>query len=167
MVLPRGGTPGELARAGSGACRYGRRVSTPATPRIGQVVLDTLDARRSAEFWRQLLDLTYRDGHAPPPPGQDDPRGRDWLNLRSADGVAVMAFQQVDELVASTWPDASVPQQVHLDLTVPTLDDLRATIDHALALGASLRLDRTADPDEPLVVLGDPDGHPFCVFVVT
>jgi hypothetical protein len=27
-----------------------------------------------------------------------------------------------------------------------------------------LVLDRTDDPDEPLYVLADPAGHPFCIF---
>jgi len=34
-----------------------------------------------------------------------------------------------------------------------------------LTLGGELRLDRSDDPEEPLRVYGDPDGHPFCVFV--
>lgn len=147
--------------------RYGRHVSSGATPQWGQVVVDTTDPRRAAEFWRQLLDLSYRDGHAPPPPGEDDPRGRDWLNLETRGGEPVMAFQRVDELPASTWPDPAIPQQLHLDLTVPSADDLSAAVERALALGATARYDRTSDPEEPLVVLSDPDGHPFCVFVVT
>jgi hypothetical protein len=28
-----------------------------------------------------------------------------------------------------------------------------------------MRLDRTDDDDEPLYVLADPSGHPFCLFV--
>ncbi len=31
--------------------------------------------------------------------------------------------------------------------------------------GATLLLDRTADEGEPLYVLADPSGHPFCIFV--
>ena len=30
---------------------------------------------------------------------------------------------------------------------------------------ARLLLDRVDDPDEPLYVLADPSGHPFCLFV--
>jgi hypothetical protein len=30
-------------------------------------------------------------------------------------------------------------------------------------LGGALRLDRSDDPEEPLRVFVDPDGHPFCV----
>ena len=55
--------------------------------------------------------------------------------------------------------------QLHLDLTVPDLDALARHRARAESLGARLLLDRTDDPDEPLVVLADPSGHPFCLFV--
>lgn len=135
-------------------------------PRIRQIVLDTTDARRSAEFWRRLLGLTYREGHEPPPPGADDPAGRDWLNLRYPDGSPCLACQQVRELPPASWPEDGVPQQLHLDLTVATPDELDAAHDRALSLGASVLADRSDDPDEPLRVYADPDGHPFCIFVV-
>jgi hypothetical protein len=35
-----------------------------------------------------------------------------------------------------------------------------------LSLGADLVLDRSDDPEEALRVYTDPDGHPFCIFVV-
>lgn len=136
-----------------------------AMPRLAQVVLDTTDARRSAEFWRQLLGLVYRPGHGAPPPGQDDAAGRDWLNLRSVDGTPVLAFQQVDALTPATWPEPEVPQQLHLDLTVADIDELDRVHERVLALGGRLRLDRADDVEEPLRVYVDPDGHPFCVFV--
>ncbi|HEV2426808.1 MAG TPA: VOC family protein [Acidimicrobiales bacterium] len=139
---------------------------TTTVPVIRQVVFDSLNARRAAEFWRQLLDLAYREGHSPPPAGVDDSRGREWLNLRTTSGAPVLAFQQVDELASSTWPNSGVPQQLHLDITVPSLDDLRTSVARAIDLGATLLFDRTDDSEEPLVVLGDPDGHPFCLFVL-
>ena len=137
----------------------------PSRPRLRQVVLDTTDARRLAEFWRQLLGLRYRPGHEPPAPGADDPAGRDWLNLFTADGSPCLAFQQVSALPRSTWPSPGVPQQLHFDLSVGDVAELDAVHDHVLALGGELRSDRSADPDEPLRVYADPDGHPFCVFV--
>jgi len=136
-----------------------------ATPRLAQVVLDSTNARAAAEFWRQLLGLVYRPGHEPPPPGADDVTGRDWLNLRTPEGAPCLAFQQVAELASSTWPDASVPQQLHLDLTVHDVEELAAVHERVLALGGSVRYDRSEDPEEPLRVYTDPDGHPFCVFV--
>ena len=135
------------------------------TPRLRQVVLDSVDARRAAEFWRQLLGLVYRPGHEQPAPDEADDAGRDWLNLRLPDGSALLAFQQVASLERSTWPEPVVPQQLHLDLTVPDVEELDAVHQRVLDLGGSLRLDRSSDPEEPLRVYADPDGHPFCVFV--
>lgn len=139
---------------------------TPAgeRPLVAQVVLDTTDARGLAEFYRQLLGLSYRDGDEPPPEGEPDVAGHDWLVLRNPGGVQ-LAFQQVDDLAPASWPDAAVPQQLHLDLTVRTREALEAQRERATALGATVLLDRTDDPDEPLYVLADPAGHPFCVFV--
>jgi catechol 2,3-dioxygenase-like lactoylglutathione lyase family enzyme len=129
------------------------------------VVLDTIDARANAEFWRQLLGLVYRSGDEAPAAGQDDPAGRDWLNLQTPDGSPCLAFQQVHELTRSTWPEPSVPQQLHLDLTVPGKPELDSVHSQVIALGGELRLDRSDDPEEPLRVYVDPDGHPFCIFV--
>jgi catechol 2,3-dioxygenase-like lactoylglutathione lyase family enzyme len=134
-------------------------------PALRAVVLDATDARAVAEFYRELLGYAYRPGDETPPPGQPDPQGEDWLVLRDRTGEARLAIQRVAELPASTWPDAQIPQQLHLDLTVPDIDELATQHDRALALGANLLLDRSADPDEPLYVFADPAGHPFCIFV--
>ena len=74
-------------------------------------------------------------------------------------------MQHVAEMAPSTWPDPQVPQQLHLDLTVGDTDALAVQRDRALALGATVLQDRSADPDEPLYVFADPAGHPFCIFV--
>ncbi len=81
-----------------------------AFPVIRQTVLDTTDPQRLAEFYRQLFGLRYRPGHEPPGPGQLDPRGQDWLILKSPAGGAALAFQKVGELPEATWPDGPVPQ---------------------------------------------------------
>lgn len=133
-------------------------------PHVRQVVLDTTDARALAEFYRQLFGLSYRPGDEPPPAGEDDPNGRDWLVLRNEGGVP-LAFQQVEDLPPSTWPEPGIPQQLHLDTTVPDVAALAEARDRALELGATLRFDRSDDPHEPLYVFADPAGHPFCVFV--
>lgn len=134
-------------------------------PVIRQTVLDTTDPRRLAEFYRQLFGLRYRPGDEPPAVGEPDPAGQDWLVLNSPAGGAALAFQKVGELRQSTWPDGRVPQQLHLDTTVPTKADLDIQHERALALGARLVLDRSDDPQEPLRVYADPAGHPFCIFV--
>ena len=142
-----------------------RCVQESPVPRLRQVVLDTTDARASAEFWRQLLGLVYRPDSEPPPPGEDDPEGREWLNLQAPDGSPALAFQQVAELPRSTWPQARIPQQLHLDLTVQSKNDLDLADSRVIALGGELLLDRSDDTEEPLRVYADPDGHPFCIFV--
>ena len=134
-------------------------------PELRQVVLDCTDARALAEFYRRLLGLAYRPGDEPPAAGQPDPQAQDWLVLRDSAGTPRLAFQPVAELPAATWPTGPVPQQLHLDLAVPTPADLDAQHDRALALGARLLLDRSRDPQEPLRVYADPAGHPFCILV--
>ena len=134
-------------------------------PALRTVVLDASNVRDVAEFYRELLGYAYRVGDETPPPGQPDPNGEDWLVLRDRTGDARLAFQYVADLPPSTWPESGVPQQLHLDLTVPDIDELTRQRDRALALGAKVLLDRSADPEEPLYVFGDPAGHPFCIFV--
>ncbi|MFH9011313.1 VOC family protein [Streptomyces sp. NPDC017943] len=136
--------------------------------RLVQTVLDSTDARALAEFYRALLGLVYRDGDEPPPAGRPDERGRDWLVLRDPRGGPQIAVQQVTELRTPTWPDGTVPQQLHLDLAVPSREELRNQHARVLALGGTLLADREqpdAEDDEPFRVYRDPDGHPFCVFV--
>jgi catechol-2,3-dioxygenase len=137
---------------------------TDDVPILRQTVLDTTDARRLAEFYRQLLGLAYRPGDEPPAAGEDDPHGRDWLVLRNPGG-GQLAFQQVDDFPRSTWPEPGVPQQLHLDLTVGTRDVLEMVHERALALGARVLREDADDPDEAIYVYADPDGHSFCVFV--
>jgi catechol-2,3-dioxygenase len=128
-------------------------------PTLRQVVLDAKDVRGLAEFYRQLLGFGYRPGDEVASP--DD----DWLVLRAPSGARQLAFQRVDELAETTWPSSAVPQQMHLDLTVPSFEELEAQHKRALELGARLRFDRSDDPDEPLRVYADPAGHLFCIFV--
>lgn len=133
-------------------------------PRLQQPVLDGTDPRRLAEFYRALLGWEYRDGDAPPASGLDDPE-LDWLVLLRPSGERGLAFQKVDSLPRTTWPEPGVPQQMHLDLTVADRDDLDVQHERALALGAVLVLDRSDDLDEALRVYADPAGHMFCLFV--
>jgi glyoxalase superfamily protein len=134
-------------------------------PELRQVVLDCTDARVLAEFYRRLLGWRYRPGDEPPAPGEPDTVGQDWLVLKDAVGTARIAFQQVPALPRVTWPHGPVPQQLHLDLTVPTSPALEVQHERVLALGAQVLDDRSDDPDEPLRVYADPAGHPFCIFV--
>lgn len=135
-------------------------------PELSHTVLDATDVRGLAEFYRELIGLTYRPGDEPPADGTGD--DADWLVLTHPDGRRAPAFQLVEHLPRTNRPDPpGLPMQLHLDLdpTVPTRADLEDNRRRALALGASQLLDRTDDPDEPLYVFADPAGHPFCIFV--
>jgi hypothetical protein len=134
-------------------------------PFLLQVVLDTTDARGLAEFYKELLGFVYSEGHEPPAADQVDEKGQDWLIIHDPSGSQRIAFQQVASLRKSTWPHDEVPQQLHLDLTVPTVRDLEMQHARALQLGATLVYDRSHDEEEPLRVYADPAGHPFCIFV--
>ncbi len=132
-------------------------------PQLLQVALDCTNARELAEFYRELLGFRYRQGDEPPAAGEPDTA--DWLVLTDAAGERRLAFQQVANLPKATWPEGPIPQQLHLDLMVPTAEELLAHHERALALGARLLQDRFDDPEEPLRVYADLAGHPFCIFV--
>jgi catechol 2,3-dioxygenase-like lactoylglutathione lyase family enzyme len=132
-------------------------------PQLLHTAIDTTDVRGLAEFYRQLLGLRYREGDGPPAAGAAD--DADWLVLVAADGSRKLAFQQVDRLERTTWPEHDVPMQMHLDFTVSSLAELCLQRERAESLGAQLLLDRTQDSNEPLYVLADPSGHPFCILV--
>ncbi|MFD7155254.1 VOC family protein [Kribbella sp. NPDC059898] len=123
-------------------------------PRRMHTALDATDARGLAEFYRDLLGLRFR-------PGDDDT----WIVLLDADGNRQLAIQQVSELKRSTWPSPEVPMQAHLDYAVPSVEELERHRQRAEELGARVLNDRSADAGEPLYVLADPAGHPFCLLV--
>jgi len=137
-------------------------MSTPEFPQRMHTALDALDARELAEFYRQLLGLHYRPGDEPPADGTpDDP---DWLVLVDAEGHRQLAVNRTDVLPRSTWPSPDVPMQLHIDYAVPDVEALHHHRHRAEQLGATLLHDRT-NSEEPLYVLADPAGHPFCLLV--
>lgn len=134
---------------------------TTEYPALVATALDSIDARALAEFYRELLGYTYASGDEPPGDNEEDEAG--WLVLEDRQGNARLAFQQVEEMARSTWPDPKVPQQMHLDLTVPDLETLIAQKGRATSLGASVLDDRSDDEADPLIVFADPEHHPFCI----
>jgi len=128
-------------------------------PILMHTALDATDVRALAEFYRQLLGLRYRPGDETPEDGED------WLVLVGDDGRRAIAINGVRALARPTWPDDDVPKQMHMDFKVPTLDELERQRTRAEELGATVIYDRTADAIEPLYVLSDPAGHPFCILV--
>jgi catechol 2,3-dioxygenase-like lactoylglutathione lyase family enzyme len=132
-------------------------------PILMHTAIDATDVRGLAEFYRELLGLHYRPGDEPPTDGSVD--DEDWLVLVDGEGRRVLAFQQVAELARPTWPSDEVPKQMHHDFRVPTVEALQCSRERAEELGATLLLDRTEESGEPLYVLADPAGHPFCILV--
>jgi catechol 2,3-dioxygenase-like lactoylglutathione lyase family enzyme len=135
----------------------------PTYPVLMHTALDTTDCRGLAEFYREFLGLRYRPGDEPPEDGTAD--GADWLVLVDEAGNRVFAFNQVEELARATWPTDDVPKQMHHDFRVSSDAELQRHRQRAEDLGAALLYDRSDDEDEPLLVLADPAGHPFCILV--
>ena len=80
-------------------------------------------------------------------------------------GNRVVTVQEKKETMPPTWPSEDVPMQMHMGFKVPTVEDLERHREHAETLGARLLYDRSQDEGEPLYVLADPAGHPFCLLV--
>jgi catechol 2,3-dioxygenase-like lactoylglutathione lyase family enzyme len=134
-----------------------------AYPMLMHTAIDATDCRGLAEFYRKFLGLRYRPGDEVPDDENDE--GADWLVLLDGEGNRVLAFNQVPALARPTWPSDEVPKQMHHDFRVPDVDELQRQRRRAEELGATLLYDRTDNPDEPLYVLADPAGHPFCILV--
>ena len=135
----------------------------PRLPTLMHTALDATDCRELAEFYRAFLGLRYRPGDEPPDRGRVD--DADWLVLVDEFGQRVLAFNQVASLARPTWPTNEVPKQMHHDFRVSTVAELEEQRRRAEELGAVLLYDRSDDEVEPLYVLADPAGHPFCVSV--
>jgi predicted enzyme related to lactoylglutathione lyase len=120
---------------------------TPPIATFDVVVLDTPDPQGLAAFYSALLgwQIDPADG------------GDDWVTIRGGAGTGI-AFQLAADHVPPTWPDNSIPQQFHLDVTVPDLDIAERQV---LAIGARA----TGQPEKPTSfrVYLDPSGHPFCL----
>ncbi len=132
-------------------------------PVLLHTAIDAVDCRGLAEFYREFLGLQYRQGEEPPSDGGDD--DADWLVLVDENGGRVVTVQAKKDTSAPTWPSEDVPMQMHMDFAVATVEDLERHRKRAEALGARLLYDRSQDKSEPLYVLADPAGHPFCLLV--
>lgn len=134
-----------------------------AYPVLLHTAIDARDCRALAEFYRQLLGLRYRDGEEPPADATSD--DADWLVLLDDTGRRVLTVQEKQDTTPPTWPAEDVPMQMHMDFKVPTIEELERHRQRAVELGARVILDRSAAAGEPLYVMADPAGHPFCLLV--
>ena len=108
--------------------------------RMHHVVLDCPDPRALATFYSALLGRAITHD------------SDDWVVVSDSSETSGLAFQLAPDHRAPTWPDPSVPQQVHLDVMV---DDVAEATPLVLALGATELPGRG--------VFADPAGHPFCL----
>ena len=102
---------------------------------------DAIDPNRLSRFWAGVLDReTAADG---------------LTLLPSEDTGLAIGFQPTQEQKAG-------PNQIHLHLTSTSLEDQQSTVARALGLGGR-HLDVGQGPEEPHVVLADPEGNEFCL----
>jgi len=107
--------------------------------------------------------LRYRPGDEVPTDGSVD--DADWLVLVDAEGNRVLTVQEKKDTTPPTWPSEAVPMQMHMDFKVLTVEELERHRERAEESGAKLLHDRSQDDGEPLYVMADPAGHPFCLLV--
>lgn len=108
------------------------------------LVIDCPDAAALAAFYGALLDWNVKFDS-------------DWAEIRPQNGSECISFQQVPDYQAPQWPGQTVPQQMHLDLMVPDLDEGEEAVTR---LGASRA---EVQPGTTFRVFLDPAGHPFCL----
>ncbi|MEV6693699.1 VOC family protein [Micromonospora sp. NPDC051196] len=125
-------------------------MSVPARLTLTTVNLDTPDPAALARFYVRLLGWEIADEQA------DD------VILRNADGGVGLSFQRERAYVRPTWPAEPGRQQMSMHLEIG-VTDLAAALDHALACGATLA---DYQPQEDVRVCLDPDGHPFCLWLI-
>ncbi|MGA5041349.1 VOC family protein [Streptomyces capoamus] len=115
--------------------------------KLTAITLDCPDPEALAAFYQQATGLE------PHPESNGD-----FAGLKGDDGLFI-GFQRVDGYRALSWPDQTVPQQLHLDFAVDDLDGAEALL---LELGAAKPEHQPGD-DDRWRVLTDPAGHPFCL----
>jgi len=114
------------------------------TSRLVALCFDANDPRRLARFWAEALRWDLNE---------TDP---DEIALVPTDGTR---FQVVFQAV----PEKKVGKnRMHLDLTSASLADQKESVERLIALGAR-HVDIGQQPDQPHVVLADPEGNEFCV----
>jgi len=106
--------------------------------------VDANDPLRLARFWSGVLSWEM----------VDDPRAG--IALRPGDdtgfGIRFLPTQE----------HKHGRNQLHFDLTSTSLEDQQETVARSLALGGG-HIDIGQDPEDPHVVLADPEGNEFCV----
>lgn len=119
---------------------------------LAAFAIDCPDPRALADFYGRLLGWAV-----------DEDSTDDWVELVDPRGGAPLAFQRDPEYRPPTWPGNEVPQMMHLDIRVQTLDEGH---ERAISAGAT-QLPQPPDRlDANFRVYADPVGHPFCMCAV-
>ncbi|MGW0484608.1 VOC family protein [Nonomuraea sp. NPDC003214] len=114
------------------------------TSQLVALSFDAHDPVRLARFWAGVLGWE----------SADDPR--EGITLLPADDTGFrLRFLPSQE-------DKLVQNRMHFDLTSSSLENQRETVARALELGGR-HIDIGQSPDDPHVVLADPEGNEFCV----
>jgi hypothetical protein len=108
--------------------------------RFRMVVIDCADPRSLAAFWEGFTGYERR--------GDDE----DWVSICAPDDSTRIGFQRVPE-------GKVVKNRVHIDFEAT---DEEATATEIEAMGAKRRWVGD-DPEDPFVVLADPEGNEFCI----
>ncbi len=115
--------------------------------------IDAPDANALADFYRRLLGWTTRTEE----PG--------WVVIQPASdqagGSGQLSFQTESRYVRPVWPAGPGDQQMMMHLEIK-VDDLEASVAHAVAHGATLA---GFQPQQDVRVCLDPAGHPFCLYL--
>ncbi|MEY3325723.1 MAG: hypothetical protein RL694_610, partial [Actinomycetota bacterium] len=83
-------------------------------------VVDCLDPIRLAKFYADILGYTVVQSDS------------DWSVIGVSEELPGIAFQQISNYVAPSWPNGDVPTQVHFDIRV---DDFDLALKEIEALG--------------------------------
>jgi hypothetical protein len=108
--------------------------------RFYQLVIDCADPRSLASFWMRFTGFEIGSAHD------------DWVSIRSPDDGTRIAFQRVPESKAAN-------NRLIVDFAAKYDAATASAIE---AIGATRRW-ASDDPEDPFIVLADPEGNEFCV----
>jgi predicted enzyme related to lactoylglutathione lyase len=109
--------------------------------------LDANDPRRLARFWAEALRWDV------------EPESGGEVGLVPTDHTQ---FGILFEPISEPKTAKTAKNRIHLDLTTTSIDDRSETVRRLVELGAR-HINVGQGPDEPHVVLADPEGNEFCV----
>lgn len=111
--------------------------------RIAEIVVDTQEPDRAAEFWCAALGYRVLD--------------------RDPDGVEIAGDDSMPTLLFSRTEDRKLHKnRLHIDVCPVAGWDRDEEVERLERLGAR-RIDVGQAPDVTFVVMADPDGNEFCV----